>query len=113
MEDIASERVGIEGGGLRDGVIVAGRAYGRQGLDHQPSGLVGVFEGELAALGISRDKRGQIDRCRTRLVLGDGHRHRHAFLTGQKRQIVLFAIGEILATDGHLTDKERIIPIEH
>ena len=106
MEDIASEGVGIEGCCLRDGVIVGRTAYRRQSLDHQPSGLVGVFEGELAALGIGRDERGQIDRCRTRLVLGDGHRHRHAFLTGQERQIVLFAVREAIATDGHLTNQE-------
>ena len=46
VEQVGREAVGIEGCGLADGVVVDGLRHGGKGLNHQPSGVVGVLNGE-------------------------------------------------------------------
>ncbi len=103
---MTAQRIGIERGCLRDGIIVSRGAYGGQGLDHQPGGIVRILEGETAVLSVGRDEGGKVDVRRTRLVLGDGNGDGDLLRAGQDGQIVLLAIGEALAADGHLADKQ-------
>ena len=104
-QDVATDAVGVERGGLRDGVVVAGLAHGGQGLDHQPRGVVGVFECQFGILAVSRDQGLQVDLFPAWLNLREGQRDGDALRTGQDGQIVLLAVGEALADCGDLTNQ--------
>ena len=104
-EDITTQTVGIERGSLRDGIIITRTTYHWQGLNHQPSGIIGVFECQFTILAIGWNQLRQVDRLCTCMVLGDRYCYRHALRTWQDRQIMLFTIREVVATDAHLTDE--------
>ena len=68
--------------------------------------MVGVFEGELAVLGVTRDEGGEVDLLLTLMVLGDGQRDGHTLGRGQDGQVVLLTIREVLAINAHLADEQ-------
>ena len=110
-KDILSQTVGIVGSSLRDRILLDRLAEHRQSLDHQPCRIIGIFEGHLTLRSISRHQGGDINGLRTRLMLGDRHRHRDALCSRQYGQVVLLAIAEVLSTHGGLTDQERNIEL--
>ena len=67
VEKMGGKAVGIEGCSLTDGVVLAGLSNGGQGLNHQPSGVISVFDGKV---GLSfTGNRGEVDGLRARSVL--------------------------------------------
>ena len=105
-ENQTTQGVGIERGSLRDGIIVGGCTHRWQCLYHQPSGIVGIFECQFAVGAIGRNELRQVDGLCSSMVLGDGQRNSHTLLGRQNGQIVLFTVGEALATDAHLTNQK-------
>ena len=105
---MTSQRIGIESGTQRDGVIDVRSAHGWQCLDHQPCRIIRIFKGETAIGCIRRDEGAQIDFRRAGMMLRDGHSDGDVLGAGQDREILLLTIGETLATDRHLTDEQRM-----
>ena len=106
LEDMTAEGIGIIGCSQRDGIVVIRCTDNRERLCHQPGGIVGIFHREFRLGGISRHELRQIDGGDTRMMLGDRHGDGDMLRSRKDGQVVLFTIGEVGTTDGHLTDKE-------
>ena len=86
VDDELTDAVGIVGSHLRDSIIIMRLTDSRQGLNHQPCGVVGIFYGQFLVrhrlFVCTREERRQVDGLRTRLYLGEGPRHCHTLGSG-------------------------------
>ena len=112
VDDVLADAVGIERSTLADGAVVVGMADGGQGLNHQPGGVVGIFDSEFLGvgcwlLGVGREQLRQVDGRRARLVLRERIGHGDALAVRQDGQVVLLAVAKLVGRGHHLADKKR------
>ena len=107
VEKMGGEAVGIEGCSLADGVVLAGLRHRRQGLNHQPSGVVGIFHREV---GLSfTGNRGEVDGLCARSVLCKRYGVDDQLAIRQDGKVVLFAVAEAIARCRHAADEQRLV----
>ena len=106
VDDGLSQPVAVVGCCLVDGAVLQGLTDGGQRLNHQPGGIVGIFDGQLLLRRTGGQQFREVDGLHPRPMLGEGHRARHVFAVGQDGQVVLFAVREAVARGDDLTDEE-------
>ena len=112
-DDVAADGVGIKRCRLTDGAVVVGVANGRQRLDHEPDGVVGILDGEACRLRVGRllavglgEERCEVDFLGARRNLREGHGDGDVLAVGQDGQVVLLAVTEVSSADGDLCNEQ-------
>ena len=92
---------------LTDSTIIMGMSHCWQCLNHQPSRVVRIFDGQFCILARA-PQCSQVNSLCTRLCLCEWNGLGNAFLVGQDGQVMLFAVTKVLAANHHLCNQQTI-----
>ena len=101
-----AQQITVIRGCLVNGTMLTGLSQNRQRLHHEPSRIVGIFDGEFLLGSTCREQLGQINSLHSWFVLGIRHRLGDILTIGQNGQIVLFTITKTIATGYNFTNKQ-------
>lgn len=105
LQDVVAYAAGIICRGKTYGVVVAGGAYVRQSLKHEPCRIVGVFNRQFVVSAALSEQIAKVYRLLAGLRLCERHRIGYKFLVSQYRKIVLLAVAEVASVCKYLAHK--------